>query len=155
MAGRLTSKTIASPNESLEAASQAIHRRAALAFARLIGGHTTDNLDRLVDSSALFNRDNYAWPMLPRRKRSCLLALGSKCSHLRRCRKRWAGRTVAVECVQALDLYMPVQRFEILIRRRKGERVIRLDLSKRRNRRSVKQGSALAASAWSAMTSCT
>ena len=50
---------------------------------------------------------------------------------------------------------MPVQRFEILIRRRKGERVIRLDLSKRRNRRSAKQGSALAACAWSAMASCT
>jgi hypothetical protein len=34
---------------------------------------------------------------------------------------------VAVEWVQALDLYMPVQRLEVLVRRRKGERVIRLD----------------------------
>jgi hypothetical protein len=34
---------------------------------------------------------------------------------------------VTVEWVQALDLYVPVQRFEVLIRRRKGERVIRLD----------------------------
>jgi hypothetical protein len=34
---------------------------------------------------------------------------------------------VTVEWVQALDLYLPVQRFEVLIRRRKGERVIRLD----------------------------
>ena len=29
--------------------------------------------------------------------------------------------------MQALDLYLPVQRFDVLIRRRKGERVIRLD----------------------------
>jgi len=28
---------------------------------------------------------------------------------------------------QALDLYVPVQRFEVLIRRRKGERLVRLD----------------------------
>jgi len=34
---------------------------------------------------------------------------------------------VTAEWVQALDLYVPVQRFEVLIRRRKGERVIRLD----------------------------
>jgi hypothetical protein len=34
---------------------------------------------------------------------------------------------VTVEWVQALDLYVPVQRFEVLIRRRKGERLIRLD----------------------------
>lgn len=32
-----------------------------------------------------------------------------------------------VEWVQALDLYVPVQRFDVLIRRRKGERVVRLD----------------------------
>lgn len=34
---------------------------------------------------------------------------------------------IAVEWVQALELYVPVQRFEVLIRRRKGERVIHLD----------------------------
>jgi hypothetical protein len=34
---------------------------------------------------------------------------------------------VTVEWVQALDLYVPVQRFCVLIRRRKGERVIALD----------------------------
>jgi hypothetical protein len=34
---------------------------------------------------------------------------------------------VAVEWVQALELYVPVQRFDVLIRRRKGERVIQLD----------------------------
>lgn len=34
---------------------------------------------------------------------------------------------VTVEWVQALELYVPVQRFEVLIRRRKGERVIWLD----------------------------
>jgi hypothetical protein len=34
---------------------------------------------------------------------------------------------VTVEWVQALDLYVPVQRFDVLIRRRKGERVIELD----------------------------
>jgi hypothetical protein len=34
---------------------------------------------------------------------------------------------VTVEWVQALDLYMPVQRFDVLIRRRKSERVVRLD----------------------------
>jgi hypothetical protein len=33
----------------------------------------------------------------------------------------------AVEWVQALDLYVPVQRFDVLIRRRKGERVVHLD----------------------------
>ena len=33
---------------------------------------------------------------------------------------------VTVEWVQALDLYVPVQRFDVLIRRRKGERVIQL-----------------------------
>ena len=34
---------------------------------------------------------------------------------------------VTVEWVQALELYLPVQRFEVLIRRRKAERRIRLD----------------------------
>ena len=34
---------------------------------------------------------------------------------------------VAVAWVQTLDLAMPVQRLEVLVRRRKGERVIRLD----------------------------
>ncbi len=34
---------------------------------------------------------------------------------------------IMVEWVQALELYLPVQRFEVLIRRRKGERLIRLD----------------------------
>jgi hypothetical protein len=29
--------------------------------------------------------------------------------------------------MQALDLYVPVQRFDVLIRRRKGERLIQLD----------------------------
>ena len=41
-------------------------------------------------------------------------------------RRNYALR-VTVEWVQALDLYVPVQRFEVLIRRRKGERVVRLD----------------------------
>jgi hypothetical protein len=41
-------------------------------------------------------------------------------------RRNYALR-VTVEWVQALDLYVPVQRFEVLIRRRKGERLIRLD----------------------------
>src|SRR4051794_28269027 len=34
---------------------------------------------------------------------------------------------VTVEWIQALDLYVPVQRFDVLIRRRKGERVVQLD----------------------------
>lgn len=34
---------------------------------------------------------------------------------------------VTVEWIQALELYVPVQRFDVLIRRRKGERVIQLD----------------------------
>ncbi|MGH6815478.1 MAG: hypothetical protein ACREC6_07230 [Hyphomicrobiaceae bacterium] len=34
---------------------------------------------------------------------------------------------VTVAWVQALDVYLPVQRFEVLIRRRKGERRIRMD----------------------------
>lgn len=34
---------------------------------------------------------------------------------------------VTVEWVQALELYMPVQRFDVAIRRRKGERIIQLD----------------------------
>ncbi len=34
---------------------------------------------------------------------------------------------VSVEWVQALELYMPVQRLEVMIRRRKGERLIHLD----------------------------
>jgi hypothetical protein len=34
---------------------------------------------------------------------------------------------VSVEWIQALDLYVPVQRFDVLIRRRKGERLIQLD----------------------------
>jgi hypothetical protein len=41
-------------------------------------------------------------------------------------RRNYALR-VTVEWVQALDLYVPVQRFDVLIRRRKGERAIRLD----------------------------
>jgi hypothetical protein len=35
--------------------------------------------------------------------------------------------SVTVEWVHALDLYLPVQRFDVLIRRRKGERLVRLD----------------------------
>jgi hypothetical protein len=34
---------------------------------------------------------------------------------------------VSVDWVHALDLYVPVQRLEVLIKRRKGERVIRID----------------------------
>jgi hypothetical protein len=34
---------------------------------------------------------------------------------------------VTIEWVHALDLYVPVQRLEVLIRRRKGERTVRLD----------------------------
>ena len=34
---------------------------------------------------------------------------------------------VTVEWVQALELYVPVQRLDVLIRRRKGERVVQLD----------------------------
>lgn len=34
---------------------------------------------------------------------------------------------VTVEWIQALELYVPVQRLEVLIRRRKGERLIQLD----------------------------
>ncbi len=41
-------------------------------------------------------------------------------------RRNYALR-VAVEWVQALEIYVPVQRFEVRIRRRKGERIIRLD----------------------------
>ena len=41
-------------------------------------------------------------------------------------RRNYAMR-VTVQWVQALEIYVPVQRFELLIRRRKGERTIRLD----------------------------
>ncbi len=41
-------------------------------------------------------------------------------------RRNYALR-VSVEWVQALEVYVPVQRFDVLIRRRKGERVIQLD----------------------------
>jgi hypothetical protein len=41
-------------------------------------------------------------------------------------RRNYALR-VSVEWVQALDLYVPVQRFDVLIRRRKRERLIQLD----------------------------
>jgi hypothetical protein len=41
-------------------------------------------------------------------------------------RRNYALR-VTVEWVQALDLYVPVHRFDVLIRRRKGERLIQLD----------------------------
>src|SRR5580658_7907571 len=41
-------------------------------------------------------------------------------------RRNYALR-VTVEWVQALDLYVPVQRFDVLIRRRKAERLVRLD----------------------------
>ncbi|HMA72107.1 MAG TPA: hypothetical protein VKP67_11545 [Xanthobacteraceae bacterium] len=34
---------------------------------------------------------------------------------------------ITVDWVQALELYMPVQRFDVLIKRRKGERLIRMD----------------------------
>ena len=48
---------------------------------------------------------------------------GAKLDDLRR---NYALR-VTIEWVQALEIYLPVQRFEVLIRRRKGERMIRLD----------------------------
>jgi hypothetical protein len=41
-------------------------------------------------------------------------------------RRNYALR-VSVEWVQALELYLPVRRLDVLIRRRKGERLIRLD----------------------------
>ncbi|MBV8922160.1 hypothetical protein [Bradyrhizobium sp.] len=41
-------------------------------------------------------------------------------------RRNYALR-VTVEWVQALEIYVPVQRLEVLIRRRKGERIIPLD----------------------------
>jgi hypothetical protein len=41
-------------------------------------------------------------------------------------RHNYASR-IAVEWVQTLELYLPVQRFDVLIRRRKSERLMRLD----------------------------
>ena len=41
-------------------------------------------------------------------------------------RRNYALR-VTVEWVQALELYVPVQRFDVLIKRRKGERPLRID----------------------------
>jgi hypothetical protein len=41
-------------------------------------------------------------------------------------RRNYALRVTA-EWIQALEIYVPVQRFEVLIRRRKGERMIHLD----------------------------
>jgi hypothetical protein len=41
-------------------------------------------------------------------------------------RRNYALR-VTVEWVQSLELYAPVQRFDVLIKRRKGERLIRID----------------------------
>ncbi len=41
-------------------------------------------------------------------------------------RRNYALR-VTVDWVQALELYVPVQRFDVLIKRRKGERLIRID----------------------------
>jgi hypothetical protein len=41
-------------------------------------------------------------------------------------RRNYALR-VTVEWVQALELYVPVQRFDVMIRRRKGERIVKLD----------------------------
>lgn len=41
-------------------------------------------------------------------------------------RRNYALR-VTVDWVQALELYVPVQRFDVLIKRRKGERLIRVD----------------------------
>jgi hypothetical protein len=41
-------------------------------------------------------------------------------------RRNYALR-VMVEWVQALELYVPVQRFDVLIRRRKGERMLQID----------------------------
>ena len=41
-------------------------------------------------------------------------------------RRNYALR-VTVEWVQALELYVPVQRFDVLIKRRKGERLIQMD----------------------------
>jgi hypothetical protein len=35
--------------------------------------------------------------------------------------------SVTIEWVQALELFVPVQRFSALVRRRKGERLVRLD----------------------------
>jgi hypothetical protein len=41
--------------------------------------------------------------------------------------KRNYALCVTVEWVQTLELYVPVQRFDVLIKRRKGERLIRID----------------------------
>jgi hypothetical protein len=41
--------------------------------------------------------------------------------------KRNYALRVTVEWMQALELYVPVQRFDVLIKRRKGERLIRID----------------------------
>ena len=65
---------------------------------------------------------------------------------------------VTVEWVQALDSIVPVQRFEVLIRRRKGERVIQLDwhpLVKAAEPPLCEAGLGLDRSASSATTSCT
>ena len=34
---------------------------------------------------------------------------------------------VTVEWIQALELFVPVQRYQVVLRRRKGERVVQLD----------------------------
>ena len=53
-------------------------------------------------------------------------AIGRRLAKLDDLRHHYAIRVV-VEWAQALELYLPVQRFDVLIRRRKGERSIRLD----------------------------
>ena len=64
---------------------------------------------------------------------------------------------VTVEWVQALELYVPVQRLDVLIRRRKGERVVQLDwhpLVKAAEPPLCEAGLAAIVSVWSATKNC-
>ncbi len=64
---------------------------------------------------------------------------------------------VTVEWVQALELYLPVHRFNVLIRRRKGERLIQLDWhppARLSEPRRATGGRASTGYAWPATSTC-
>ncbi len=106
---------------------RAMQRRLARDHARLYGYHDDLRRESLKRLAALDGSEG-AKPDADRQRESRRIAAIEReyRAKLDDLRHNYALR-VTVDWVQTLALFLPVQRLEVLIRRRKGERMIRLD----------------------------
>ena len=123
LAGRLRPLLDQLLRESVEPFLRAMRRRLERDRNRVHGYHDDLRSASLKRLAALARADG------ERRRREALRVEAIEREYrlkLDDLRRNYALR-IDVEWMQALDLYVPVQRFDVLVRRRKGERLIQLD----------------------------